>query len=59
MSKISSETFLAKFTKNHTGAVKRLVFFGTNVKVHEMTKMLYKCANNLFLMNYASIAKIV
>jgi hypothetical protein len=44
--KISSETFLAKFTKNHTTTVKRL-FFCTNAKVHGMTKMLYKCANNL------------
>jgi uncharacterized protein (DUF2344 family) len=25
-----------------------LIFFCTNPKVHEMTKMLYKCANNLF-----------
>jgi hypothetical protein len=24
------------------------LFFCTNAKVHEMTKMLYKCANNLF-----------
>ena len=31
----------------------------TNAKVHEMTKILYKCANNLFLMNCASNAKIV
>ena len=40
--------FLAKLTKNHTRTVKRLFFFGPNSKVHEMTKMLYKCANNLF-----------
>jgi replication initiation and membrane attachment protein DnaB len=56
LSKISSETFLVKFTKNHKRTVKSF-FFGTNAKVHEMTKMLYKCANNLFFnelrrMNY-------
>jgi hypothetical protein len=27
---------------------KKVGFFCTNAKVHEMTKMLYKCANNLF-----------
>ena len=48
LSKISSETFLAKFTKNHTRTVKRVGYFCTNAKMHEMTKMLYKCANNLF-----------
>ena len=36
LSKISSETFLAKFTKNHTRTVKSF-FFCTNAKVHEMT----------------------
>ena len=35
-----------QITKNHTRTEKRL-FFCTNAKVHEMTKMLYKCANNL------------
>jgi uncharacterized protein YqhQ len=59
LSEISNETFLSKFTKNHTRTVKRLFFYCTNAKVHEMTKMLYKCANNLFLMNCASTAKIV
>jgi hypothetical protein len=47
LSKISSETFLAKFTKNHMRTVKEVFFFCTNAKMHEMTKMLYKCANNL------------
>ena len=40
--------FLQNLQKQHTRTVKRLVFFCTNAKVHEMTKMLYKCANNLF-----------
>ena len=47
LSKISSETFLAKFTKNHMRTVKEVFFFCTNAKMHEMTKMLYKCTNNL------------
>ena len=52
--------FLQNLQKQHTRTVKRLVFLCTNAKVHEMTKMLYKCTNNLFfLMNYASNAKIV
>ena len=40
--------FLQNLQKQHTRTVKRLGFFCTNAKVHEMTKMLYKCANNLF-----------
>ena len=40
--------FLQNLQKQHTRKVKRLGFFCTNAKVHEMTKMLYKCANNLF-----------
>ena len=40
--------FLQNLQKQHTRTVKSLVFFCTNAKVHEMTKMLYKCANNLF-----------
>jgi hypothetical protein len=43
-----SESFLAKFTKKHIRTVKSFCFFCTNAKVHEMTKMLYKCTNNLF-----------
>ena len=34
------------YEKTHKNSKK--VFFCTNTKVHEMTKMLYKCANNLF-----------
>ena len=34
------------YKKTHKNSKK--FFFGTNAKVHEMTKMLYKCANNLF-----------
>ena len=34
--------------KTHKNSKKVGFFFGTNAKVHEMTKMLYKCANNLF-----------
>ena len=33
------------YKKTHKNSKK--FFFGTNAKVHEMTKMLYKCANNL------------
>ena len=40
--------FLQNLQKQHIRTVKRLGFFCTNAKVHEMTKMLYKCANNLF-----------
>ena len=44
----SQATFLAKFTKKPHKNSKKVGFFCTNAKVHEMTKMLYKCANNLF-----------
>jgi hypothetical protein len=38
--------FLQNLQKQHARTVKRLCFFFcTNAKVHEMTKMLYKCAN--------------
>ena len=40
--------FLQNLQKQHTRTVKSFFFFCTNAKVHEMTKMLYKCANNLF-----------
>ena len=36
------------YKKPHKNSKKVGFFFGTNAKVHEMTKMLYKCANNLF-----------
>ena len=39
--------FLLNLQKQHTRTVKRF-FFCTNAKVHEMIKLLYKCANNLF-----------
>ena len=38
----------AKLNKKPHKNSKKVVFFCTNPKVHEMTKMLYKCANNLF-----------
>jgi hypothetical protein len=42
---------LVLYTKNHTRTVKRLlVFFGTNTKVHEMTKMLKISLNNTHCM---------
>ena len=44
----SQATFLAKFAKKTQKNSKKVVFFCTNAKVHEMTKMLYKCTNNLF-----------
>ena len=51
--------FSCKIYKKPHKNSKHVVFFCTNAKVHEMTKMLYECANNLFLMNCASTAKIV
>ena len=36
------------YKKPHKNSKKVGFFFCTNAKVHEMTKMLYKCANNLF-----------
>jgi hypothetical protein len=41
-----AKLFLQNYQKNTQEQQK--VFFCTNPKVHEMTKMLYKCANNLF-----------
>ena len=40
--------FLQNYKNNTQEQSKGWVFFCTNAKVHEMTKMLYKCANNLF-----------
>jgi hypothetical protein len=40
--------FSCKIYKKPHKNSKKVVFFCTNAKVHEMTKMLYKCANNLF-----------
>ena len=40
--------FSCKIYKKPHKNSKKVFFFGTNSKVHEMTKMLYKCANNLF-----------
>ena len=40
--------FLPNLQKTTHEQYKALFFFCTNAKVHEMTKMLYKCANNLF-----------
>ena len=41
--------FSCQIYKNpHKNSKKVGGFFCTNAKVHEMTKMLYKCANNLF-----------
>ena len=42
-----AKLFLQITKKTHKNS-KKVVFFCTNAKVHEMTKMLYKCANNLF-----------
>ena len=58
LSKISSETFLAKFTKNHTRTVKSFFF----VPTQKCMKWLRCCTSaqiTSFLMNYASNAKIV
>ena len=41
-----AKLFLQNLQKNQNNGKK--FFFCTNAKVHEMTKMLYKCANNLF-----------
>jgi hypothetical protein len=38
--------FSCKINKKPHKNSKKVVFFCTNPKVHEMTKMLYKCANN-------------
>ena len=40
--------FFGKIYKKPHKNSKKVGFFCTNAKVHEMTKMLYKCANNLF-----------
>ena len=40
--------FSCKIYKKRHKNSKKVGFFCTNPKVHEMTKMLYKCANNLF-----------
>ena len=40
--------FSCKIYKKPHENSKKGVFFCTNAKMHEMTKMLYKCANNLF-----------
>ena len=42
------QNFSCKIYKKPHKNSKKIFFFCTNVKVHEMTKMLYKCANNLF-----------
>ena len=43
-----NRNFFCKIYKKPHKNSKKVVFFCTNAKVHEMTKMLYKCANNLF-----------
>ena len=43
-----NRNFSCKIYKKPHKNSKKVFFFGTNAKVHEMTKMLYKCANNLF-----------
>ena len=41
--------FSCKIYKKPHKNSKKVGFFCTNAKVHEMTKMLYTCANNLFM----------
>ena len=59
LSKISSETFLAKFTKNHTRTVKRLVFFVPTQKCMKWLRCCTIVQITSFLMNYTSNAKII